>query len=382
MRTPVAWLQLRREPVRLSVALAGVAFAVILVFMQLGFSDALYRSAVRMHRLLVADIVLINPRTAHLTAMFSFSRRRLYQALGSEGVAAVAPVYISLAPFKNPVTGKTRRLLVAGFDPTKRVLDLPEVQAKLDKIRLPDLALFDRGSRPEYGPIAALYATGRPLTTEVADRRITVVGLFEIGTSFGVDGTLITSDSNFLRLFPNRDHGLIEMGLVQLKPGADPEAVRRTLAARLPGDVEVLTKQGYMEREKDYWARTTPIGYLFTFGSIMGLVVGGVIVYQILFADIASHLPEYATLKAMGYTNAYLFKLVFQEAILLALLGYVPGFAVTLWLYRITAGATNLPLAMSWWTGSFVLALTVLMCSVAGAISLGKLRAADPAEIF
>lgn len=382
MRTPVAWLQLRREPVRLSVALAGVAFAVILVFMQLGFSEALYSSAVRMHRLLVADVVLINPRTAHLTAMFSFSRRRLYQALGSEGVAAVAPLYLSLAPFKNPLTGKTRRLLVAGFDPTKRVLDLAEVNAKLDRIRLPDLALFDRASRPEYGPIAAMYGNGRPLTTEVADRRITVAGLFEIGTSFGVDGTLITSDSNFLRLFPHRDRGLIEIGLIQLKPGADAEAVRRTLAARLPGDVEVLTKKGYMEREKNYWARTTPIGYLFTFGSIMGLVVGGVIVYQILFADISAHLPEYATLKAMGYTNTYLFKLVFQEAILLALLGYVPGFAATLWLYRITAGATNLPLAMNWWTGSFVLALTVLMCSVAGAISLGKLRAADPAEIF
>jgi putative ABC transport system permease protein len=227
-----------------------------------------------------------------------------------------------------------------------------------------------------------MFGSGTPVATEVADRRITVAALFEIGTSFGVDGTVITSDQNFLRLFPHRRPGLIEMGLIQLKPGVDAECVRRELAAYLPGDVEVLTKRGYMDREKDFWARTTPIGYLFTFGSIMGLVVGGVIVYQILFTDIASHLPEYATLKAMGYTNRYLFKLVFQEAILLAVLGYAPGFAGTLWLYRLTAEATHLPLAMSWWTGSVVLGLTVMMCSVAGAISLSKLRAADPAEIF
>lgn len=382
MRTPVAWLQLRREPVRLAVALAGVAFAVILVFMQLGFSDALYRSAVRLHRLLVADVVLLSPRTMHLTSMRSFTRRRLYQALGFEGVASVTPMYLGMAPFKNPLSGSTRPLLVIGFDPTKPALDLPEVNDKRESIRLPDLALFDRASRPEYGPIASLYEKGSALTTEVADRRITLAGLFEIGTSFGADGTLITSDSNFLRLFPQRGPGLIEIGLIQLTPGSDAELVRQRLAAFLPDDVEVLTKQGYMDRETNYWARTTPIGYLFTFGSVMGLVVGGVIVYQILFTDISSHLPEYATLKAMGYTNAYLFKLVFQEAILLAVLGYLPGFAATLWLYGITAEATNLPLAMSWSTGALVFALTLLMCCLAGAISLSKLRAADPAEIF
>jgi putative ABC transport system permease protein len=226
------------------------------------------------------------------------------------------------------------------------------------------------------------YTAGKPVTTEVADRRISVAGLFELGTSFGIDGTLVTSDSNFLRLFRYRKPGLIEIGLITLEPGANVDAVRRVLASRLAGDVEVLTKQGYMQREKDYWAEATPIGYVFAFGSIMGLVVGGVIVYQILFADISSHLSEYATLKAMGYTATYLFKLVFQEALLIAILGYIPGLAVAVFLYGITADATHLPLAMDWRTGLQVLALTILMCSAAGAISLGKLRAADPAEIF
>ncbi len=382
MRTPVAWLQLKREPVRLSVALAGVGFAVILVFMQLGFSDALYRSAVRVHQHLVADLILVSPRAPYLADMRSFSRRRLFQALGYDGVAAVAPVYIRMGLWKNPLTGKPRTILVSGFDPAKQVFDLPDVNANLDQIRLPDLVLFDRASRPEYGPVVEAYAAGKPVTTEVADRRISVAGLFELGTSFGIDGTLVTSDSNFLRLFRDRSPGQIDIGLITLEPRADAEAVRRVLMSRLPGDVEVLTKQGYMQREKDYWAQTTPIGYVFAFGSVMGLVVGGVIVYQILFADISSHLSEYATLKAMGYTNTYLFKLVLQEALLIAMLGYGPGFAITVLLYGITADATHLPLVMDWWTALQVLALTILMCGTAGAISLGKLRAADPAEIF
>jgi putative ABC transport system permease protein len=382
MRTPVAWLQLKREPVRLSVALAGVTFAVTLVFMQLGFSDALYRSAVRIHQHLVADLILVSPRSLYLADMRSFSRRRLYQALGYDGVAAVAPVYIRMGLWKNPFTGKSRMILVSGFDPAKQVFDLPEVNANLDQIRLPDLVLFDRASRLEYGPVVEAFSAGTPVTTEVADRRISVAGLFELGTSFGIDGTLITSDSNFLRLFSDRPPGLIDIGLITLDAGADAEAVRRRLVSRLPTDVEVLTKQGYMQREKDYWAQSTPIGYVFAFGSIMGLVVGGVIVYQILFADISSHLAEYATLKAMGYTNSYLFKLVLQEALLIAMSGYVPGLGLTVVLYGIMTDATHLPLLMDWTTGLQVLTLTILMCTTAGAVSLGKLRAADPAEIF
>lgn len=382
MPIPLAWLQLKREPVRLLVALAGVAFAVILVFMQLGFNDALYGSAVRMHQHLVADLVLISPRSPYLALMSSFTRRRLYQALAFDGVEAVAPVYLGLTLWKTPHTGSTRPIFVSGFDPAMNPFDLPEVNANLDKLRLPDLVLFDRASRPEYGPVATSVANGELVTTEVNDHRITVAGLFELGTSFGIDGTLITSDSTFLKLFPQRNKGLIEIGLIKLNPGVDREAARQVLAAGLGPDVEVLTKGGYMAREKNYWAATTPIGYVFAFGSIMGLIVGGVIVYQILFADIIAHLPQYATLKAMGYKNSYLFSVVFQEALILAVVGYLPGAVVALWLYRITERATQLPLFMAWQTALAVLALTILMCSVAGTIALRKVRSADPAEMF
>jgi len=396
---PLAWLQLTREPARLAAAVAGVAFAVLLVFMQFGFNDALYASAVRFHAALRGDLFLINPQTSYLVLTRQFSRRRLYQVRGFKGVESVSPLYATLALWKSPYDRSARNIFVVGFDPSDSVVDLPGLESNRRLIRLPDMMLFDEFSRPEYGPVADELKSAKTITVdlqhgrlsarpsktvsvEVANRRVTIAGLFRMGTSFGVDGTLITSDLNFLRLVPNREKGLIDIGVIKLRSGVDREAMRAVLAAYLPHDVEVLTKAAFMERERTYWATTTPIGFVFTFGAIMGMVVGLVIVYQILFADISDHLAEYATLKAMGYTNRYLFSVVFQEATILAVLGYIPGFLISLWLYHMAEAATLLPLRMNLGLGLMVLGLTVGMCCASGAIALRKIRSADPADVF
>jgi len=218
--------------------------------------------------------------------------------------------------------------------------------------------------------------------TELGDRRIEVAGLFDLGTSFGIDGSVITSDLNFLRLFPDRSPGAIDLGLVKLEAGVDPDALRDAIAAGIPRDVEVLTRADFIAREKNYWNENTPIGFIFLFGVIMGLVVGGIIVYQILFSDVSEHLREYATLKAMGYTNAYLFFVVLQESVILAFLGYVPGVVVTLGLYAVSAAATSFPLRLTAARAIFVLVLTVAMCCISGAMALRKVRSVDPAEVF
>lgn len=381
-RIPLAWLQLRRQPLRTLVGVAGVAFAVTLVFMQLGFAKALFASAIRFHQQLRADIVLVNPLSEMLPRMAPFARVRLYQTLGYPGVASVAPVYADTATWKNLTTRATRGILVAGLDPADDSFELAAVRESRDRLRYPDVILFDEGGRPEYGPVAATWRAGERIAAELENRRVHVDGLFAIGTSFGIDGTIITSDLNFLRIFPRRDRGLIDIGLIRLRPGADPVAVRDGLRKMLPGDVEVLTKADLLAREVNYWATTTPIGFVFNFGVIIGVVVGAIIVYQILFADISEHLPEYATLKAMGYTNGYVVSVVVQQACLLALLGYVPGLLVSIGLYRATAAATRLPMNLTVGTGLLVLGLTIGMCVASASIAMRKVRSADPAEIF
>lgn len=380
---PLAWLQLTRERLRLTVAVAGVAFAVVLILMQLGFREALFESAVRYHQAFSYDLALVSPKTAFIVQPQSFARRRLYQTLGFEGVADVTPVYLGQQVWKNPDDPtETRLIFVVGVDPSRDVLDVVGIQDRWARIQLPDFVLYDRASRPEYGSVVARLESGETVLTEVGDRRIEVAGLFELGTSFGIDGSVVTSDLNFLRLFPNRSPGAVDIGLVRLEPGVDPEAVRDAIAASIPRDVEVLTRADFIAREKAYWDASTPIGYVFLFGVIMGLAVGGIIVYQILFSDVSDHLPEYATLKAMGYPNAYLSSVVLQESIILALLGYVPGVIVALGLYAASGAATRLPLQLTPGRGFFVLLLTVAMCCGSGAIALRKVRSADPAEVF
>ncbi|MEH2243166.1 ABC transporter permease DevC [Nostoc sp.] len=381
-KIPLSWLQLTREKTRLAVALAGISFADILMFMQLGFRDALYYSNVRFHSSLQGDIVLINSQSSAVLAMRSFSQRRLYKALELPAVQSVHPIYLDYTTWKNPVTGRPRSILVFGMNPENNLVNLPGVQENLDKLKLPDVVLYDRSSRLEYGPIAANYEQGKTVTAEVRRRRIKVEGLFTLGASFGADGNLITSDINFMRIFPNRQQGLIDIGLIRLKPGADPNVVTQELRKYLPKEVNVLTKQEFIDFERNYWANSTAIGFIFTLGTIMGFIVGTVIVYQILYTEVADHLAEYATLKAIGYTQNYLLTVILQEALLLAVLGYFPGIIFALFMYKTAREATLLPVFMSFDRAVMVLILTIIMCIISGAIAVRKLRSADPADIF
>jgi len=381
-RVPLAWLQLTREKLRLLVAIAGVAFAVVLVSMQLGFRTAMYESAVRYHEHLHYDLVMLNPKTPFIGFPRSFSRRRLIQCLGAAEVDSVTPLYVEQAFWRNPWEHNARNILVVGFDPSRDVMDLPGVRRNLEALKFPEAMLFDAASRPEFGPVAARVREQGSVDAEVNHRRVKVVALFQLGTSFGIDGSLVTSDLNFQRLFPDRPPGLVDLGLIHLRKGADPEQVRRKLEAALERDVQILTPEGFVARELRYWGSTTPIGYVFGFGAFMGLLVGGVVVYQILFADVSEHLGEYATLKAMGYTNRALSRLVLEEAAILATLGFAPGLLVALLLYRVTAEATRLPLAMTPERALAVLFLTLAMCGIAALVALRKVRSADPAEIF
>lgn len=381
-KIPLSWLQLTRERTRLAVALAGIAFADILMFMQLGFRDALYYSNVRMHSSLKGDIVLINKESSVIISMKSFSQLRLYRALDLPAVQAVYPIYLEITSWKNPITGRPRNLLVFGFNPETNVFNLPGVEENLDQIKQPDVVLFDRSSRVEYGPIATEFEEGKTVTAEVRMRRVKIGGLFTLGTSFGADGNLITSDVNFLRIFNSRREGLIDIGLIKLKPGSDATAVAQELRNYLSKDVRVLTKQEFIDFERNYWATSTAIGFIFSLGTIMGFIVGTVIVYQILYTEVTDHLPEYATLKAIGYTQKYLLTVILQEALMLAVLGYMPGFIFTLFLYKTARDATLLPVLMGVSRAVSVLIMTITMCLVSGMIAVRKLESADPADIF
>jgi putative ABC transport system permease protein len=381
-RTPLAWLQVTREKTRLIVAIAGIAFADILIFVQMGFEGALYESATKPQQLLDADIVLVNPKFETLFSVKSFPRQRIYQASGTAGIKSINSLYIASGQWKNPETRKSRAILVFGVDPANPALDLPEIKQSVKALYTLNNVLFDRAGRPEYGDIATMLKQKPRVEAEVNNKLIQVKGIFTVGASFAADGNIIVSDSTFFNLFSDRRPDQIEVGLIKLKPDADISKVLASLKHILPNDVRVLTRAEFAAVERQYWTEGSAIGFIFGLGSFVGFIVGVVIVYQILYSDVSDHLPEYATLKAMGYSDRYLLAVLFQQALLLAVLGFFPSLILTMGLYQLTYAATLLPIAMTTERAVTVLGLTIIMCTGSGVIAMGKLRSADPADIF
>jgi putative ABC transport system permease protein len=377
----LSWLQLTLEKRRFMAALAGIAFAVVLMLMQLGFEDALLSTADLIHSHLTGDLVLINPHYQFILLSREFTARRLYQALGCDGVESVEPVYITQGRFKNPFDRSEREIFMVGFNPRSPVMNADGVAGNLRKLYDSDNVLFDAFHRPEFGPVEKSFAHSGPVVTEVNGRKVNIVGVFRLGTSFSADGTLLMSDEAFLRLSP-RDRGIINVGMIKLKRGAAPDRVKAELIRILEPDVRVLTHAEFNDLDRIYWTATTPIGFIFKLGTLMGIFVGCIIVYQILYSDVNDHLPEYATLKAMGYPDWYLFKVVLQESMILSVLGYFPGLLVSQALYVVSGKATLLPLQMTVARSIVVYFLTLVMCAISATLAMRKLKAADPAEIF
>jgi putative ABC transport system permease protein len=378
MRTPIAWLNLWHNKVRLGVAIAGVAFADMLIFMNLGFLGSVAETATMMYDKIDADIYLTSPRSLALNSSYAFPRERIYQVAGIAGVERVMPFYIGYLMWRNPQTQLSRGIFVYGINPRDPVFLMPELQSPQHQAALNrwNTTLFDRQSRPEFGPIT----TGT--VTEAKRRQIEIGGQFSLGTSFSADGNLIMSDRNFRRYLNPRPLDRINLGLIKLKPNADVNRTATAMRQILPPDVVVLTKQQAIDRDREFWINISSTGFIFTMGVAVSCVVGTAIVYQILYTDIAKNLKQYATLKAIGYSSRYVFAIVIQEALILAILGYLPGLGISLALYELTRQGANMPMTMELGRVITVLLMTIGMCVVSGLVSVQKAITADPADVF
>ncbi|MDB5414699.1 MAG: lipid transporter [Rubritepida sp.] len=377
----LAWRQLRAEKSRLAAAMAGVMFACVLVFMQLGFRGALFDSATNMLGAMRADLFLMHPMTDASFRPEALPRARAWQTLADPDVAHAVPIYLAQTTWRNPETGRRRAVQLIGLDAEAGAVGFPGLAGLVEALKRPDTIAFDSRSRPEFGPIGRLFAERGPFEVQLGSRRMELVGLVEIGPSFGADGNVVLSETNFRRVFERRVSNT-DLVALKLRDGADPVAVQARLRALLPDDVLVMTHAEIVAHERSYWENGTPIGFIFVFGSLMGLVVGMVIVYQILFSDIASHISEYATLKAMGYSNGYLSRVVMSSAFILAIIGFIPGLGLSAMLYDMVGKATFLPLAMYPERALTVFLMIFAMCAIAGLLAMRKLRDANPADMF
>lgn len=383
-RTPLAWRNVTENKLRLFASVAGTAFAVVLMFMETGFKQALLNGQVALLEKLECDLVMVSPSRAILAVPQPFPHRRLQQALSLRAVTSAVPFYIEgdQARWRSTTDQIPRRIRVLAFRLEDNVFDIPEVRDQLDKLKRPNTALADwRSKKIFYGPF------GNLPESELAGREIQIVGTFGLGADFQNNGNLIMSEENFFSLLPQRASASlgstgVDLGLIKLLSGSDPNAAVGSLEKLLPEDVLVMTKADFMHRERDFWNSVTPVGIIFNIGVVMGFIVGVTICYQVLFSDISDRLAEFATLRAIGYSSSRLFVVVLEAALILAVLGYAIGFAVSALLYWAVGTITGLPLVLQWGSSLMLFVLTALMCIVSGCIAVRKLFAADPAELF
>lgn len=407
---PLAWAQLSHQKIRLAVAITGVSFANILMFTMMGLQALLTDGATTLHENLKGDLFLMSSFSPTLRIPITIPRAYLIQANSVEGVGMAAPMYISSANWTDPSQLKPpserfsddssseerpewspeeesagdifgNQVRIVAFNPKQPVLDVPEVEQQRDRLSTVNTVLFDRLSQPSLGEIPTSLSSAESVQTLMGGRRVTVVGLFSLGSTVIEKGTVVMSDWNYTQWAGAQALEQVSLGILTLEAGSDVVAVQTKLQQYLPDSVDVLTMEELLAKEKKF-TDEDPGGIIFGFGSMVGFVVGTVIVYQVLYTDISDHLPEYATLKAMGYSDVALLRVVLTEAVLLAVLGFVPGFVTSLGLYQVLTVMTRIPLVMKGSVAVQIFILTLVMCSLSGAIAMRRLQSADPADVF
>jgi len=353
------------------------------MFFQLGLLDSLYNSARQPIDRLRADLVMVSDKYSNLGSLQDFPRSRLYQVLGVDGVEAVSPLRVGRGTWVTPASKQSFDIYVYGVNLAQPSLSFPEIAANSSRLQVLGNALFDRNSKQQYGDVVGSLERGEAFSVEVNKRRLQIIDTFRMGATFAADANLITAENTFLNLFAKADPTTIQIGLIRLKPGVSAQQVKAAMAPLLSsGRVIVLTREELAQREMNYWKRNSSVGFIFSLGVLVGFVVGSIIVYQILYGDVMNSLPQYATLKAMGYRDPFVIGIVIQQSAILAVVGFIPGVLISCGLYALLAHVTKLTVLMTLNRALLVLGLTFVMCVGSGSLATRKLVQLDPADVF
>jgi putative ABC transport system permease protein len=379
-RVPLAWRNLLADKWRLVRASAGIAFAVLLMLVQLGFEQAFFTASLAQVEALNGDLFVFNASKYRFGTRDPFAPHDLETIKTVPGIATTAPFYADWMDFfwTSPVDDKPHLVRVFAINPdAAAIFNIPAIADQQTLLKPDDTVLIDSRSRHFLG-----------MDTHVTDAKLNgetvhVVGKFELGPDFMSDGTLVMSDKTFAKFFRIPATAMpVETAVIRLQPGENLAAAQQRLTAALPTTLRVMTKPQIVEFENDFQAKLSSAAPIFWLGAMVGFVVGTLISYQIIYTELSDRLPQYATLKGIGYENSYLIASVLRQALLTGIAGYIPAWLLCLAVYKIVGNIALLPLHMTLSLTLISLALTLGMCLLAGAIAIRRVIAADPAEIF
>jgi putative ABC transport system permease protein len=372
----VAWRILTYQKGRTALAVGGIFIAILLIFVELGFFIAVPQGGMLVYDHMRFDLLIASDKYIFQGESWQFPRARLDPMRANPEVTRATPLYFGGAKWQDPAGGSRIDISVLGIDPASGVFAVPDVESQAAVLERADTVLVDSQTRSIFGPLAA----GRAV--DLDGHRMTIGGQYALGTGFLGLGVVLASEANFFRIFPQRPRDSVNLGLVTLKPGADPDKVALALRAALPADTQIFTRAGLTDHEVAFWTTRTATGLIFGSGLVVAFVVGIMVLYQTLATQITRQLPQFAMLKAIGYTNRFLDGIVLVEAVLMMLVAFVPALAAALAIYAVIRKQTLLPVVMTPSQLGGVFAIALVMSVISAFLSLSRLRRAQPAEIF
>lgn len=376
MPLDVAWRVLGHQKGRTALAVGGVFVAILLIFVELGFFIAVPQGGMLIYDHMRFDLLLVSHDYVFMGQSWQFPLGALASARRVPGVAAATPVYFADTKWQDRTGGPRIDITVIGFDPHSRAFAIPDIERRTALLDRADTLLVDSQTRPIFGPLT------RGRVIDLNGHPMTIGGRYKLGTGFLGLGVVLVNPANFFRVFPHRSPGKVNLGLVMLRPGADPGQVAAALRRVLPPDTQVLTRAGLARHEIAYWTTKTATGVIFGSGLIVAFIVGLMILYQTLATQIARQLPQFAMLKAIGYRDRALNAIVLAEAALIMLVAFVPALGAAFLLYSLIRSETLLPVTLNPAELGGVFAAAAAMAIGSALFSLARLRHADPADIF
>lgn len=372
-RIGLGWRLLVYNRLRLLISSASVAMGVIIIFVELGLLLGMLDAQALIAEFVRGDLLIMNIARITLHRWDKIDLVRLGQAASVRGVARVTPVYEDHVGLRNPDDKRVRRIILYAFPPNDIPFRLADPAAVSHALKISHGFLYDRLSRPIFGK----FGVGDDIQIDTVPMR--VGGYVTIGADIVNDGNIIMSEGDWRARSPDAKP---IMGVIHLARGAPLEQTRRAILAQLPPDVSVLTPAETARRESLYTLRSAPVGLLFVIGMLAGLVIGTINCYQVLYNEISDHLPQFATLKAMGFSDRFLRAVIIEQAIILALSGFVVGAAFSWLADRYIAAQSMLPIHLSAPSAFVVSCFAFVMCVGAGLIAIRRVALADPAALY
>jgi putative ABC transport system permease protein len=376
MKVPLAWRILTYDKRRTVLALIGIFMAILLVFIELGFFYAVPRGGLLLYDNMRFDLLLTSDQYEYQAQPGVFPLSALDRVRSSADVAEATPIYFGFAKWKSGEGDLWPDVFLIGFDPASGIFipdSINRQTAVLDRV---DTVLVDSATRPMFGALDP----GR--VVEIDDHKVTIGGQYDLGTGFMGLGVALTSTANFARLFPQRGSAIVNLGAITLKPGVDPARAARDLQKLAGAGTKIFTRPELDAHETAYWTTRTSVGIIFGSGLLISLVVGVMIVYQIVSTQVGRQLPQFATLKAIGYRDRALAATVSTMSLLIVIAGFIPAVAAALGLYSLIRQQTLLPVMMSEMRLLAVFVAALGMAVVSALLAVRVLRRADPADVF